>query len=331
MRSASSVNAEGPNPSVGSFIGALASVDLRPPRGGSYDLRHRKRWAYAAVSAGDLYLGVAITDAGDAGNGFAFAARPSGPGRGMLIDRSFLTLPRVGARVGDRPEEGCDAWFRAPGAYLRLHRPLGSTAFELTVDASGLSVHASLETSGAPLAFGTVSRLKGGDLGVTQKRALLLVRGEVRLHGESHRLEGGLGGLDYSHGFLPRKTEWRWAYLLGKTSDGRLLGLNLVEGFHGEGECAVWLGDEVFPLGEGRFRFNAARPLDPWTVKSADGAVDLRFTPSCMHVERRNLLLIRSSFIQPVGAFSGTVRVPGRGTVELEACPGVVEDQRVVW
>jgi hypothetical protein len=58
--------------------------------------------------------------------------------------------------------------------------------------------------------------------------------------------------------------------------------------------------------------------------------VDLVFSPGGMHAERKNLGIIRSRFVQPIGAYSGTVRL-GDGSIELEAMPGVVEDQDVLW
>jgi hypothetical protein len=109
------------------------------------------------------------------------------------------------------------------------------------------------------------------------------------------------------------------------------VGLNLVQGFVGTPECAVWVDGDLFPLNEGVIDFEQDRPLSPWRVRTADGDVDLRFTPSAMHQEQRNLIVVASSFIQPAGVFSGTIRVPGRAPLELDGVLGVVEDQRVTW
>jgi hypothetical protein len=50
-----------------------------------------------------------------------------------------------------------------------------------------------------------------------------------------------------------------------------------------------------------------------------------------MHIEHRNLLVVSSTYVQPMGTFSGSIHVQGRGKIELERALGVVEDQRVVW
>ena len=46
-----------------------------------------------------------------------------------------------------------------------------------------------------------------------------------------------------------------------------------------------------------------------------DGAVDLRLDPGGAHVERRNLGIVASRFIHPIGGFSGTLHVGGRKLV----------------
>jgi hypothetical protein len=58
--------------------------------------------------------------------------------------------------------------------------------------------------------------------------------------------------------------------------------------------------------------------------------VALTFDVGAIHAQRTNLVLVRSRFVQPVGAFRGTLRVDG-ADIELDGVPGVVEDQNVVW
>ncbi len=109
------------------------------------------------------------------------------------------------------------------------------------------------------------------------------------------------------------------------------MALNLVQGFVGPAECAVWVEDEIYPVSEAVVDFDQERPLAPWKVRTRDGEVDLAFDPGAMHEEKRNLVVVASSFIQPAGSFSGTIRVPGRAPLELDRVPGVVEDQVVTW
>ena len=68
--------------------------------------------------------------------------------------------------------------------------------------------------------------------------------------------------------------------------------------------------------------------MGPWRLVG-DG-IDLAFRPGGVHAQRTNLLVVKSRFVQPVGVFTGTVRVSGRD-VQVESLPGVVEDQDVLW
>src|SRR5262249_60437071 len=90
------------------------------------------------------------------------------------------------------------------------------------------------------------------------------------------------------------------------------------------------LGDRLSPLGPATFHFNAADPLDPWHLTTTDGAVRLTFRPLHARRDARDLLLVRSRFVQPLGFFSGTLRF-GTRTVELTELPGVTEDQDMLW
>lgn len=320
-------------PSLGSFRGELPAVDLGSLGASAlFALAHEKRWAYGAVAAGDLFFAFLVIDLGYAANHFVFAFdRRSGR---MLVDRSSLTLPflcDVAPLAGDR----CKARYAQPleQTEARISRRSGSPDFTVELRARGLVVHARLASTRAP-PIGAVVRFGApaeGLVHVTQKHALLHVTGDAVIDGRRFSLDGGLGGIDHSHGYVPRRVAWKWAFAQGRARGGERVGLNLVEGFVGEPECAVWIDDDVHPVGEGRISFDEGRPLDAWQVRSADGAVDLRFEPGAMHAEHRDLLLVSSSYVQPVGTFSGTIEIPGRRKIEVEQMLGVVEDQRVVW
>lgn len=324
----------------GSFRGGLPpAVDLGalevgglPILGGPlFRVAHQKRWIYAAISAGDLFIGAAIIRLGYASSAFVFAFdRASGR---MLADVSLLGPPFF-ASVNGAPREGASARFSSPlpRASLSWERACGAGAFSLAVRAGEVSIDARLSVEGAPPPIGVVADLgKKGLVNTTEKGALLAVTGSAAIGGRRFALDGGLGGYDYTHGYLARHTAWKWAFLLGRAEGGERVGLNLVQGFVGEPECALWIDGELYPLAEGRFTFDPQRPMEPWRVRTADESVDLRFEPGGIHQEHKDLGVITSRFIQPVGCFSGTIRVPGRAPLTLSRALGVVEDQDVLW
>jgi Protein of unknown function (DUF2804) len=321
-------------PRFGAYRGELPPVELASlGQGRGFSLRHRKRWLFVAITEGELFIGLAIVHLGYVASSFFFAFDRAA-GR-MLIDRSLLGLPFL-CSVGDAPGEGASASFRDPlhRTSLRIERPAVSSAYEVDLRAAGIELYACLGVAGAPPAIGAVAPLAGPPKGlfqVTQKHALLSVTGEVRIAGKRRALDGGLAGIDYSQGFLPRRTSWTWAFALGRARSGERVGLNLVEGFVGAPECAIWIDGELHPLAEGRFTFDGARPLAPWSIQTADGSADLRFEPGALHVEDRDLGVVSSRYCLPVGSLSGTVRVEGRGSIEFERVLGVAEEQVVLW
>jgi hypothetical protein len=312
-------------------FGALEVGGLPLVGGPLFRVAHEKRWVYTAITAGDLFVGAAIIKLGYVASAFVFAFdRASGR---MLADVSSLG-PTFLASVNGAPREGASAHFKSPlpRAALAWQRGRGEGAFTFTARAGEIAVDARLSTEGAPPPIGIVASLGAKSLvNATEKGALLAVTGEARVAGRTFSLDGGLGGYDYTHGYLARHTAWKWAFLLGRAESGERVGLNLVQGFVGEPECALWIDGELYPLAEGRFTFDAARPLAPWQVRTADESVDLRFEPGGVHQEHKDLGVITSRFIQPVGCFSGTIRVPGRAPLVLARVLGVVEDQDVLW
>lgn len=315
-------------PRTGSYRGPLPAVDLGPLRKGKlFRITHHKRWMYVAIASEELFLGVAIAHIGYLANSFAFAY--SKAERRMLVDRSALGPPFAGA-VSGAAGGGFSASFRLGGASSRIERSPGAAHYAVDVQMKGLRVHARLDAAAAPPPIGVIAPVPGGVLNTTEKRALLAASGEVVADGKSYSLDGGLGGYDYTNGYLARHTTWRWAFALGRARTGERVGLNLVEGFVGEPECALWIDGELHPLAEGRFTFDRRQPLGPWRVATADGAVDLAFAPGGLHHEHKDYGILRSLFIQPVGTYSGTIEAAGK-RLELDGVLGVAEDQDMLW
>ncbi len=170
---------------------------------------------------------------------------------------------------------------------------------------------------------------------MTQKSVGLLASGRLEVGRRRYALDGGVVGLDSTHGFLARHTRWRWAMGCGRLEDGTPLGFNLVaastRSLRGpRARTCSSSGDQLEPVGPATFRFNAADPLDPWQVSTEDGAVQVNFRPLHAHRDVRDLFALRSRFIQPLGFFAGTLRFRGR-QIELTELPGVTEDQDMLW
>ena len=66
------------------------------------------------------------------------------------------------------------------------------------------------------------------------------------------------------------------------------------------------------------------------SVKTTDGALEMEFIPIAVHREVRDLKIVQSFFQQPLGRWTGVVKVDGKA-IDIHGVPGVTEDQRVRW
>lgn len=347
-------------PQFGAYAGELGPVDLdrlAPPHALPAWARRlrRKRWHYALYTTPEVVAVMAIAEMGYASNAF-FAAvdlREKQP----LIDDTLLGPPAPLSSVSDAMSRGLSARFRVPGARFRFMRGPDSDRYRHSVEISALrrprsgrvKFEGEARVTGAPPPLALVAAVPGDPgadgapgsalrregVNVTQKSVGLLASGRLEVGRRRYALEGGVVGLDSTHGFLARHTRWRWAMGCGRLEDGTPLGFNLVDGFNAvaagaAGENVLFLGDQLEPVGPATFRFNPADPLDLWQVSTEDGAVQVNFRPLHAHRDVRDLFALRSRFIQPLGFFAGRLRFRGR-QIELTELPGVTEDQDMLW
>lgn len=329
-------------PRFGTYAGSLPEVNLARLKGpyrlpGPLRFAKHKRWFYAMMASPQVLAVFSIADLGYAANAFACAIHLTE--RQVLFDAGYMGLPRPFTAISNHPAAGARARFHAPGIAMRLARPGQEDPYRISARArdwrgTRLSCHGQLAGGRAP-PMTVIAPVPGdGVVNVTQKWATLELSGMLEAGGRTFSLDGGMAGLDYTNGYLGRRTSWRWAFASGRLNSGVSFGLNLVEGFNEAteeaNENALWLGDQLIPIGRARFEYDIAHVLKAWQISTEDGAVELSFLPIHAHREERDYKLVKSRFIQPLGIFEGTVRV-GQSSFPIEKLPGVVEDQDVLW
>jgi hypothetical protein len=151
----------------------------------------------------------------------------------------------------------------------------------------------------------------------TRKQGGILAAGTVVIDGVARTLSAA-AVIDDTAAYYERHVQWRWSAGVGVARDGRELAWNLVSGVNDppqNSERTVWI--DGLP-GE-----------TPPNVFAADlSAVDgLRFTAESVRESRENMLLVRSSYRQPFGTFTGELP----GGIELETGYGVMEEHDVWW
>ena len=249
--------------------------------------RLRKRWRYVGVYDAGAMLCVGLVRIGPALQAFwAIWDRRTGTLHERTVLRpGVVTLAPGQARVRD-----------------------GTTTIELAFDEEG----------GAPVE--TVTPY-GRGYAWTAKRGALPVRGRWRI-GDDERAIDGLGIVDDSAGYPPRRTSWRWSAGVGHDATGRPVAWNLVDGIHDDPEASertLWVAGEPRHLPPARFA------ADLSSVSA--GALDLRFDEEAVRRRRENLLVVRSDYEQPFGTFHGRLA----DGVELAEGFGVIERHDAVW
>jgi hypothetical protein len=131
----------------------------------------------------------------------------------------------------------------------------------------------------------------------TRKQGGVRARGTIWIEGRPRELDTR-AVIDDTAAYYPRHTSWRWSAGVGTTRDGRAVAWNLVSGVNDPqsgSERSVWVDGRAVEVRASTFAAD---------LSAVDG---LRFEAEAELGRRQNLLLIRSSYRQPFGTFSGTL------------------------
>jgi uncharacterized protein DUF2804 len=156
----------------------------------------------------------------------------------------------------------------------------------------------------------------------TRKRGGVPARGHLVLDGRVLEVDAR-AVVDESAGYHARQTAWEWSAGVGTTGDGRAVAWNLVTGLHDASvasERTLWV--EGVPRETGPVRF--AERLD---AIEDDAGARLRFEQRAERRREDALLLVRSSYRQPFGRFTGTLP----GGIALAEGFGVMERHQARW
>lgn len=302
------------------------------PQGALARRFHYKQFQYFGVLGEDVLAGCALAHTGWLGLAFVYAWDT----RARRLHAETFRVPLgLGLTMSTSPTGG-ESRLAGRGADIRLgYAQDAAGVLTKTVAVStrqGLRLNATMTEAAPfrPLSICTQTGINGWTY--ANKVAGLPVQGTITLpDGNRHDLAGACGHHDFSAGYMRRETFWNWACLSGRAG-GRVLGLNISCGVNetSHSENCLWVDGELIPTGLARFRFDRRQPDAPWQVTTADGAVDLSFTPAGLHSERMDLKLFATNFRQFFGRYSGTIRARGEEIV-VDGLWGFVEDQYAKW
>jgi hypothetical protein len=296
-----------------------------------------KQWVHIAVIHHEWYLSLALVDLGFLGTSWLhlFNRRT-----GQAFEHSRKLPPgrfRAPENVWDHSGK-----IEARGYRVSAHNHLDKQVhrFEIDVKAKGP----------LPAVAGTVSLHE--DPARTQPLVVLLplgpnrpmfsqksacpVSGALDVGGERVEFapDRHVGLLDYHKAYYPRSTFWRWATFATLDMNGSLLGVNLTHNVIRDdtrfNENCIWHGSRLSLVGAARFDIPKDR-MQPWTVRTEDGAVDLELVPQGRRRERVNLGLVKSAYDQPYGLYSGTMIDTEGVRHTVDKAFGLAEDHVSIW
>ncbi|MEO8092330.1 MAG: DUF2804 family protein [bacterium] len=319
MTAAPADTAIAPLPWRGPGEGRPADLPLPPSkmpwrRGG----RMRKRWRYVAAFSEELLVCAARVHVGPLGQNFwVVCDRESGE----MWERTRMLLPGARGDVWTEHLGGEEVVAELGDLGVLDYAPDEGSLVRIDSDVRGPDDARAFLRLGAGRWVESVCPTDEGQYVWTRKRADVPVECDVRIGDRRWRVKAR-GMEDESAGYHPRHTVWSWSTGVGRTTDGRSVGWNLVSGINDppeRSERAIWIDGE--PTEPGPVSFDGLEAID-----FGDGA-RLRCDKEFERSKEEKRLYVRYTYRQPFGSFSGTLP----GGIELESALGVMEFHDAVW
>jgi len=309
--------------------------DLRTPMDKPRS-RLAKRFAcnqfqFVCFSSPSLIVGVAIVDLKLVSNAFVYLYEPSSA---RYQEFSFLQPLAIGTRIGDSPTRGSARFHKGNARLSITAQPESGMRHVEVAIGDQLRIDAQIDESPPCQPKAVCTRAGYNGWVFTHKANALLCTGEIRWQDRPYSLKdmGALASLDWTAGFMRRETFWNWGSLSCYLADGRRLGFNLAAGVNETGftENALWLDGQRYNVDMVDFQFERYQPDSPWQLRSADGTIDVHFTPKGRRCEKTNAWLMASNFNQYFGQYHGQVIVANE-QITLNGEWGLVEDHYARW
>lgn len=289
------------------------------------------QFQFVSFVSDQLIVGLAIVDLKLVSNAFIYLYEPT---TGYFEEFSFLQPFARKTFIEPAPNNG-DSEFKQGKNSLRISatRVPGVRKVEVTI-ADKVTIDATIDETTAYNPLAVCARAGYNGWVFTQKSAAQVCNGRVQwdeLTFDLHEINA-LAAVDWTAGFMRRETFWNWGSLSCNLADGRRLGFNLAAGVNETGftENALWLDGRLIKVDMVDFQFDRYQPKNTWALRSADGIIDLHFTPEGQRTEKINALVMASNFTQHFGRFHGEIHLPGE-TIHLDGAWGFTEDHYAKW
>lgn len=279
---------------------------------------------FIGIMGPDVIGGLAVVDLKFIANGFFYLYDRKAS---KLTEATALSVLPSSARIGTSPDQPLSTFSSG-----RLKIRIDSNS--VSAKGKGISMDITLDASGTrPLRICTRAGYR--DWVYTQKTSPVLVKGTASIGESKYELESPSTRalMDWTCGYMRRKTCWNWAASAATLADGRSLGLNLSCGVNETSftENAFWIDGLMTKVDTVNYVFDSSDLMKPWRIKSFDNKVDLTFHPEASRGEKINAGFIASRFTQLIGEFQGNLRSDAGELIQIKECPGFAEDHYAKW
>ncbi|MGB5532832.1 MAG: DUF2804 domain-containing protein, partial [Acidimicrobiia bacterium] len=273
-----------------------------------------KRWDYWAIQAEHIIVAVTVADIDYAG---LVTLDWIEPGSHRSGGRS-VTIP-LGRGV-DLPDEPATGRLDFNSRNLGVSIVYGDGSTHLLArwtekhGASG-SLSATVAEPEGHESLNVVIPWSSKQFQFTSKHQARPANGSVTVDGRTIEIGGSAGEawgiLDIGRGRWPYRTTWNWGGGSGYAATGQLVGLQ-VGGKWTDGtgftENGVIIDGSLVKIGEDlEWIYNWDDPMAPWTVRSADGMLDVTLAPVHDRHSNLNLGVLKNEVHQVFARWSGCV------------------------
>jgi hypothetical protein len=150
----------------------------------------------------------------------------------------------------------------------------------------------------------------------------------------------GWGVQDLGRGIWRYRNRWNWAAASGRSTDGRLVGLQFGGKWTagtGATENALCIDGRLIKISdELEWQYSWDEPMQPWRVRTpathtGPGSCDVSLLPTFDRYDVTDLKVLKMEVHQCFGTWSGTVVGHDGETIELDGIRGFAEEARNRW
>ena len=296
----------------------------------AYRARFRmKSWQYMTAVSGDLFIAFVVGTAGFASNGFVYAVDLA---TGEMAKKFAITPLQIGTTLSSTSARGSHR-FATTGLSVGIENLEQGRSFAAKVESHEVSARLGFSCTPRDEHLSLCVPLPGGRWNYTHKFMAFRVDGVVTVGGREFRFdpETSFGTLDFTKMYALRHAIWKWVALAGRTKQGKVIGLNLVDPTPDApiSENSVWIDGQHEQLVDVQIVVDGDSTAAPWSCTAE--SLDCTSKPVA-HVEQHlDMPLVKHTLRHVVSTFSGRVRTKSGLVHDFENIVGIAEDFDNLW